>query len=87
MKQLVTKILPVIVLGLAIIALIVTTVYLGWPGSTILIAGIAAVLGAALFLKSKDLMMRIAGLLFLGLGLLWLVLLPVLIFAQNQPVP
>jgi hypothetical protein len=51
-------------------------IYFGaWIGAIFLCA-VAALGGLAMFLKSKDIVLRISGLIFMGIGLLFLFLLP-----------
>lgn len=84
MKQL-SKNSSTIVLILAIVFLLVTLAFFGWEKGTIILAGKVTFAGCVLFLKSNDLKLRIAGLLFFGLGLFWLLQLPMLIYPPNVP--
>lgn len=81
------KMIPKSSWGVLIVALIVagaSIAYFGvWFGALYLCA--AAVLGGmTLFLKSKDIVLRISGLIFLGTGLLFLFLLPSCLVSLNE---
>jgi len=56
--------------------MLVTAILLGKSVGLMLICIVSIVGGLAVFLKTKELLLKIAGIVFFGLGLFWLLISP-----------
>jgi hypothetical protein len=74
-----------LIIGIAVLALLTTSIVLGWPGCLIIIFALAIIGGLAAFLLLKNLWARIAGLVLCSLGIFWLLFLPIWLMQRFHP--